>query len=311
MQAINLKKAFTYERLENAVRFFGKNYPFLKVFSIGKSVLMRDIFCFSFGIGNVKVFLNGAHHANEWITAMMLCQLTDDFCRYFKHKKSKKHREILKLWQNYTFYICPMVNPDGVNLSILGMSCDIPEKIRKSLLVYNENSADFCGKWQANIRGVDLNHNYDAGFSEGKKHEKKLGIFSPGKTRFSGMYPESEPETKAVADFTRKIMPDIAIAYHTQGEEIYYSYLDKTPKASEKIAQKMSALSGYALSSPKGIASFSGYKDWAIDALSIPAFTIEAGFGENPLPLYMFCDIYKTNKNMLLGLFTDYLQFSH
>ena len=37
-------------------------------------------------------------------------------------------------------------------------------------LKYNQQSDDFS-HWQANARGVDLNHNYDSGFYEYKKIE--------------------------------------------------------------------------------------------------------------------------------------------
>ena len=48
--------------------------------------------------------------------------------------------------------------------------------------------------WQANARGVDLNHNYDAGFLEYKQIEAEQGILGGGPTRYSGECPESEPE---------------------------------------------------------------------------------------------------------------------
>lgn len=44
-----------------------------------------------------------------------------------------------------------------------------------------------------------------------------------------------------------------------------------------------------------------GYKDWFLQDFRRPGFTIEAGSGENPLPLSQFPDIWSDNLGILLG----------
>ena len=311
MTIVNKKAPFTYGMLKKSLTELLQNYPFLDLFSLGQSHLKRELYCVRFGKGKTKIFLNGAHHGCEWITALMLTYFLEEISKGYVLKSKIDDIDIFTLYKNVSFYICPMVNPDGVNLAILGLTDDIPKKIQEKLILYNNNSRDFIGSWQANIKGVDLNHNYDAGFSLGKEMEKKLSIFRPSPTRFSGKCPESEPEVLALVKFTRKICPDIAIAYHTQGEEIYYDFCGKEPKISKEIGEKMANLTGYKLSKPEGMASYSGYKDWVISALVLPAFTVEAGLGKNPLPLCDFDDLYYKNRKMLLRLFTDCLQNIH
>lgn len=136
----------------------------------------------------------------------------------------------------------------------------------------------------------------------GKAFEAKEKIFSPAPTRFSGVAAFSEPETVAVRDFTLSLLPDIAAAYHSQGEEIYYSYNDSAPCGAENLAKQMAEISGYRACSPEGMASFSGFKDWVIEKLNIPSFTIEVGLGKNPLSLLQFDSIYEKNLPMLLFL---------
>ena len=41
--------------------------------------------------------------------------------------------------------------------------------------------------------------------------------------------PESEPESKYLADLTRKYEFGYALAFHSQGEEIYYGFDDYLP----------------------------------------------------------------------------------
>lgn len=311
MPIVNKNEPFTFYMLKKNLAELSQSYPFLEVFPLGKSCLMHELYCIRWGEGKTKIFINGAHHGLEWITALLLTYFVEELSEFYTKDKISDGVDIKKLYKNVSYYICPMVNPDGVNLAICGLTREIPPKIREKLLLYNNNSTNFSDKWQANIRGVDLNHNYDACFYEGKEEEKRLNIFRPSATRFSGRKPESEPESHAIAEFTRKLRPDIAIAYHTQGREIYYSFCEKEPKEAKKIGEKMAQLSGYKLSEPEGMASFSGYKDWVIDKLGIPAYTIEAGFGKNPLPLSDFDKIYAENRKMLVRLFTDCLQNKH
>ena len=112
-----------------------------------------------------------------------------------------------------TMYIIPMLNPDGIDL--------VAGKIPESSPYYQKLRAlfpdlDFATTWQANINGVDLNHNYNAGFDP--------ILPGPAPSRYGGPYPESEPESRALAQLTRELDPALVIAYHSQGQEIYYDF---------------------------------------------------------------------------------------
>ena len=52
-----------------------------------------------------------------------------------------------------------------------------------------------------------------------------------------------------------------------------------------------------------------GYKDWFIQTYNRPGYTIEAGLGENPLPITQFDEIYKNNLGILIlgAISTDFL----
>ena len=289
---------FTYEIMKRDVQGLQSRYPFIEVAIAGKSVLGKDLYTLKLGNSPVEVFYNAAHHGLEWITSPLLLKFTENFSKaYTEGRKVRGYdpRDILK--QN-TIYIMPMVNPDGVDLVLQGLQRDNPFYDR--LIAWNKGRMNFGTVWQANIRGVDLNHNYDASWELSKRAEPSYGVHGPGPTRFSGTHPESEPESKAVADFTRKHNFKLVIAYHSQGEEIYWTYQDKTPPEAQRIAQLFSRVTGYAMSQPTGITSFAGYKDWFIDKYRKPGFTIEVGLGKNPLPISQFPKIYQDNEELLL-----------
>lgn len=91
---------------------------------------------------------------------------------------------------------------------------------------------------------------------------------------------------------------DLVIAFHTQGQEIYWKFLNYMPPRSFEIGRKFSIASGYKLASTPYNSSFAGFKDWFIQNYNKPGYTIEAGIGENPLPLSQFDKIY----NDIIGI---------
>ena len=66
------------------------------------------------------------------------------------------------------------------------------------------------------------------------------------------------------------------------------------------IGQEFSKVSGYNLENTPYNSSFAGYKDWFIEQYNKPGYTIEAGLGENPLPISQFNKIYNDNLGILV-----------
>ncbi|MEG2597564.1 MAG: M14 family zinc carboxypeptidase, partial [Oscillospiraceae bacterium] len=154
-------------------------------------------------------------------------------------------------------------------------------------------------KWQANVRGVDLNHNFNAGFPLLQKLERKSGICGPAAGRYGGRRPESEPESRNLATFIRHSNIYRLFSFHSQGEEIFYEYGNIPVPQGTEIAEILSKLSGYRLVQNDGLYSHGGLKDWFIKEFHRPGFTIEIGKGENPLPLSDLAPIYKKLRRMM------------
>ena len=95
----------------------------------------------------------------------------------------------------------------------------------------------------------------------------------------------------------------LVIAYHTQGKEIYWEFQNYAPARAEAIGTQFSNVSGYRLAQVAFNSSFAGYKDWFLQQYGRPGYTIEAGIGNNPLPISQFNEIYRDNLGILvLGL---------
>ncbi|MBI6874119.1 M14 family metallopeptidase [Clostridium aciditolerans] len=289
---------YTYDILKRDLQGLKARYPFIELGSAGNSVLGRELYYVRLGDGPNQVFYNGAHHALEWITAPLLMKFIENMAKAYTEARTIRGYNISEIWGRSAIFIMPMVNPDGVDLVINGLSRNNP--YYNDLIKWNNGSTDFSKNWEANIRGVDLNHNYNASWELSKEAEAAYGVHGPGPTRYSGPYPESEPETKAVVNFTRAHNFRLVLAYHSQGEVIYWQYDEMTPPESKKIGTLFSQVSGYSLESTTGITSYAGYKDWFIKEFRRPGFTIEVGKGKNPLPLTQFDKIYRDNEELLI-----------
>jgi len=290
---------YTYEVLERDIEGLKVRYPFLETGVIGKSVLGRDLAYIRLGQGPNRVFYNAAHHSLEWITSPLLMKFTEQFAKsYVRGNIMSQGYNPRHIWETSSIYLVPMVNPDGVELVLDGLSTDNPDYAQ--LIEWNNGSTDFSIDWEANNLGVDLNHNYDAAWELSKAAEPEYGVYGPGPTRYGGLYPESEPETKAMVAFTRAHDFRLVLAYHSQGEIIYRGFMNMSPPGDEEIGEALAKASGYALEQSTGIASYAGYKDWFIKEFNRPGYTIEVGKGQNPLPISQFDQIYADNLEVLL-----------
>lgn len=276
-----------------------EEFPSVSLFTIGHSLSGQPIDCMTLGSGDVCHLVVGAHHGSEHITALVCVRFLRDCAKSIRDGIFLAGFDTKHIFSRRKIFVIPVINPDGIDIQQGAFPRE--HVLYPRLISMNPSGRDFT-HWQANARGVDLNHNYDAGFAECRVLERKAGIYSGCPTRFGGQYPESEPETQALCNLTRFLSSRLktAVALHTQGEEIYYDYLGDCPRGSLMLAECFSRVSGYSVSKPSGIASYGGYKDWVISKLGIPAFTIECGKGENPLPPCDFDKIYKKVLPILL-----------
>lgn len=264
-------------------RYLLSKHRKLKKSVIGKTTLGRDIVAYI--LGKSGVLMCGAFHGMERVTAAILYKFLDEVC---------------DSGEKINLAVVPMVNPDGVEISVNGTDTAYRNKSLVENCLVRARAPYY--KWQANARGVDINHNFDAGHEDVKSIEREMGIFKPAHTRYGGKCAESECETKALCDFCRNKDFDLAVALHTQGREIYYDYGEHTPSYSRILADELAALSGYKVSHPQGVAVGGGFKDWFIEYFHKPAFTFECGIGENPLPPQTFYTEYSKVSKMLWHL---------
>jgi hypothetical protein len=184
-----------YYGITEMLNGFNDKYPDLvKVFSIGKSVLGRDIWCIR--LTNEKnntikssCLIDGCIHGNEWEGGEACLYLAEYLIINFDANETITH-----ILNSSEVYIVSLVNPDG----------------RQKDDRFNDN-------------GVNLNRNFDIDF--GRLLLKRGGVFRfgklfgfikipyidlPGQGNLNilencGRHPFSEPETQAMRDFMKEL----------------------------------------------------------------------------------------------------------
>ena len=299
MAIVNTQIPITSERANDMILQLVQAYPDLRSEVLTTSAFGRQIRTLTMGSGERQVLFTAAHHANEWITALVLLKFAEDLAQAAASNSRIYGIEARTILKAATIHLVPLVDPDGVDL--------VTGAIRPGTLAYetarslslNYPQIPFPEGWKANLLGVDLNLQYPALWLRAREIKFSQGFTRPGPRDYVGRAPLSQLESRALAELTEQIDPALVLAYHTQGKVIYWQFQDIFVPGAQALAQEFARLSGYALEEVPEESSYAGYKDWFIQSFRRPGFTVEVGSGINPLPLSQFDEIYRDNLGIL------------
>lgn len=279
-------------------------YPFLIIGSIGQSVMGKEIKYVQIGTGEKQIFYNASFHANEWITTPVLLKFIEEYASSYANNQSLYGENSRQLFEEYSLFLVPMVNPDGVDL-VTGVLKNSSYETNARIIAASYPDIPYPAGWKANIDGIDLNLQFPAGWELAKRIKAEQGFTSPAPRDYVGVGPLTAPESIYVYEFTLQHDFRLILAYHSQGEVIYWKYRDYEPEDSRRIAEYFGWVSGYTVEETPYASGNAGYKDWFIQDYNRPGYTIEVGIGENPLPMSQFVAIYEANRYILLGGMTQ------
>lgn len=300
MPIVNTTLPITSESNDQMIRQIVSTYPFTRSEVLTSTAFQRPVRTLVIGNGPRKVIFSASHHANEWITSLVLLQFAEELAQAIQSAGQLGGVDANALAEQVTIYMVPMVDPDGVDLVTGAIQ---PGNIQYDLarrLAQDYPAIPFPDGWKANLLGVDLNLQYPAGWLQAREIKFSQGFTRPGPRDYVGRAPLNQLETQALAGYTEFIDPDLVLAYHSQGKEIYWQFMDYQVPGAEALGQLMAEASGYTLAQTPYESGFAGYKDWFIQQFRKPGYTIEVGTGQNPLPLSQFDQIYRDNLPILL-----------
>lgn len=303
---INPNQVYTYEQMETDIIKLAATYPELISYKIiGKSEYGRDIYAISLGKGGANVFINGSHHAREWMTTTLNMYMIDQYAMAYRNGSKINNYNARNILNKATIWFIPMVNPDGVSLQQYGLK-PFPESVHQELIKMNGGSKDFK-RWKANAKGVDLNRQYNANWANIKSNPGK-----PSYENYKGTQPHSASEVKAVLSLVAEIDPEVSVSYHSSGEILYWNFHQTGTwyQRDHGYAKQIGGMTGYSLVYPGTNPSGGGFTDWFIINYKRPAFTPEISryYAETSPPLSEFTRVW--NQNKAVGLYVANLGYS-
>ena len=277
-----------------------RRYPAFRRETLTTTAFGRPVQALIIGEGDRKVIYSAAHHANEWITTPVLLKFLEELAQAAEARTTLFGVPAENILKAATIYAVPMVDPDGVDLVTGAIEQGTLEYETARTLADNYPTIPFPDGWKANLLGVDLNLQYPAGWLRAREIKFSQGFTKPGPRDYVGRAPLNQRESIALAQYTQDVDPALVIAFHTQGQVIYWQFQDYVVPGARALAEEFARLSGYALEDTPYESSFAGYKDWFIQNWRRPGFTVESGTGESPLPLSQFDEIYNANLGILV-----------
>ena len=291
MQIVNTTVPITSADNDRYIQEILRTYPFCESEIIATTAYDRPVRTLEFGDGPRKLLLSASHHANEWITSLVLLKYAEEFCARATQNPS--------LLTQVSICMVPMVNPDGVDLVTGAIAPGSIPYEAASRLSEAYPDIPFPEGWKADLLGVDLNLQYPAGWLQAREIKFSQGFTQPGPRDYVGRAPLTQVEAQAMAALTDDFDPDVVIAFHSQGELIFWQFRDIDVPGARELGDAMAQASGYTLSETPYNSSFAGYKDWFIQEFRRPGYTVEVGQGVNPLPIEQFDEIYRACKALL------------
>ena len=300
MAIVKTDVPMTSELLNKTIDNLLRSYPSLSSENLTTTAFSRPLRTLSIGSGDRKVIFTAAHHANEWITAPVILKFMDELAEALRTGGTIWGVKAETIAKYTTIHTLPMVDPDGVDLVTGAVQPGTLEYETALRLADNYPKISFPNGWKANLLGVDLNLQYPAGWLQAREIKFSQGFTKPGPRDYVGRSPLNQRESIALAQWTEAIDPALVLAYHTQGEVIYWQFQDYQIPGARELGEEFARISGYELADVPYESAFAGYKDWFIQTFRRPGYTIEVGSGESPLPLSQFDEIYRKNLGILV-----------
>jgi len=287
---IQPKKNISHKEMSYWMIVFAGMYPeFTKLETIGKSVEGRDLYALKVGTGKKEILMDGSLHAREHMTTNVLMEMIDSYTGHYLNKTYSAGYNVRQILEQTSIWFVPMVNPDGVTLVQNGKNA-----VKNGDLASRINGSTNFARWKANVRGVDLNDNFDSGWSVISSTIKK-----PNYMGYRGPRVFSEPEAVALKNFVEKHNFKSYISYHSAGQVLYWFMFQQDAQLARDIqyVNQLKSITGYTVMSPLYKRGSGASTDWFIQKTKNPAVTVEIGpyTGEKPVPFVYWDRIWKQN----------------
>lgn len=260
----------SFDSLTGNVALLKHRYPdLLGLYTAGYSQSGRELLMLTMGKGDKKALVVGGIHAREHITTKYLLRVIEDYCNAYQSTSGYYgNYNIYELLNQYTLYIIPCVNPDG--LEIISSRQAVKSGVRVSAL----------SEYKSNANGVDLNRNFPIAWESVNNN-----VTAPSDYYFKGYESASEPETKALMELCSSNDFAFMLSIHIKGNCIFWGDMHKTYNNSlyKAFATDIASASGLYMTEPtiRPKDYGGGFENWFRHTFDRPGVCIELSKNEN------------------------------
>ena len=266
---INTTYAESYASINNTLNHLAALYPDkINITTLGKSEAGNNIPMITLGNGNKKALVIGAIHAREHITTKYLLRCIEDYCFASTTNSGKLGKfNVRNLLQEYTLYIVPCANPDGL-------------EIIRSRLTPAKHTVKQLSEYKANYNGVDLNRNFPLAWENINN-----GVTAPSDYYFKGYYAADQKETQALMNICQNNEFEFMLSIHIKGDCLYWGDTYNTQYNSQykAFAKDIANACGFYMTSPTTNPSSygGGFENWFRHTYNRPGVCIELSDVDN------------------------------
>lgn len=271
-------RIYTSESCNHDVLSLCRHYPdIITAELIGQTCMGKDMYVIKLGKGPKKILMTASIHARENVNTNYILRQTEELAIAYTNNTQYEGYDIVQLLNNFTVYISPMNNPDGV---------DICNALTQPLDVSNVNEWTQIS-WKANGRGVDLNRNFPFQWEEMKAVDTENK--APSKMNFPGTSAASEPETQNLMKLVENNDFEFCLNFHTKGKIIYWrDPVNGEIPGDTKLANILSDCLGFQVAEvTKNVRNYGGgFENWFRSVTGKPGICIEmtSGNGDGDVP---------------------------
>jgi len=307
-------KYYTYAEMKTDLAELSARYPAHMTYrSYGVSADGRNLYVATLGNPDAEkqVIITAGMHAREYVNPYVIMRQLEYYLQNYE-TLTYRGQALSELMDKVCFVIVPMTNPDGITLAQEGISALRTPALRQQLTnllgglgISGSARIDaYLNKeWKSNVRGVDINRNFNALWGE---HND--GTYVPGNKNYKGPMALSEPETAALVALTESLSNPVAsVCMHMQGQVIYWRCFQEGEllEQNRRLAEIAQSVTGYYMVNENQTEP--SYSNWTILAHSIPTITVETGLSTYPLNTSAMADgIFSRNRDLWVALAYEY-----
>ncbi len=266
---INTTYAESYASINSTLTQLAALYPDkINITTLGKSEAGNNIPMITLGKGDKKALVIGAIHAREHITTKYLLRCIEDYCFASTTQSGKLGKfNVRNLLQEYTLYIVPCANPDGL-------------EIIRSRLTPAKHTVKQLSEYKANYNGVDLNRNFPLAWEKINN-----GVTAPADYYFKGYSAADQKETQALMNICKNNEFEFMLSIHIKGDCLYWGDTYSTAHNTEyrAFANDIANACGFYMTNPTTNPSSygGGFENWFRHTYNRPGVCIELSDVDN------------------------------